>query len=253
MSVAVEIPELSSLAICVMCIAVLLSAIITSTTGMAGGLLMFAAMSIYIPLRPLVAIHGCVQVFNNGARSWYLRTFIKRRECACFSIGVIAGAAVTTLVISRYINEFWPILVLTLLIIYTLFKPKHLPQIKVSPNGFIWVGFVTGVFSILVGVVDTILGVFFMRDDMSKEEIIANKSVMQTVTHFTKFPAFTYLGFSFFDHWQLIAILSIAGVIGTKLGIWLLHKLNNACFFLLMRLALGIALIRMCMQLIQLS
>lgn len=248
-----DIPELSTLAIGLMCFAVFFTAIITSVTGMAGGLLMFAAMSVYIPVKPLIAIHGSVQIFNNAARSWYLRSHIGWKKCIPFILGAILGAFLTTVFIAKYLTEFLPLLILTLLVIYTLFKPSSLPPIKVPDKHFFWVGLVTGSIGIVVGVIDPILAVFFLRDDMTKEQIIANKSVMQAVTHLTKIPAFIYLGFSFLQHIELILILSLVGVIGTKVGIWMLHSIPTTLFFKLMKIALFIALIKMCFQLIQLS
>lgn len=46
---------------------------ITSVTGMAGGLLMFSGMGLFILLQPLIAVHGTVRVFDNAARVWLLR------------------------------------------------------------------------------------------------------------------------------------------------------------------------------------
>ncbi|MFC3123196.1 sulfite exporter TauE/SafE family protein [Agaribacter flavus] len=244
-----EIPELSWLAIAVMCGAVIIASVITSVTGMAGGILMFAAMSIYIPLKPLIATHGAVQIFNNATRTWYLRKHIHWQKCWPFIVGATLGTVVTTVFIAEYLGEFYPLLLLVGLTIYTLFKPKRLPDIKVADKHFVWVGFATGFIGITVGVIDPILAVFFMRDDLSKEAIIANKSMMQAYTHLTKIPAFIYLGFSFIDAFELILILSLAGVVGAKLGVWLLDKIDNQLFFKLMRFTLFLALIKMLYQL----
>ena len=234
-----------------MAIAVILANIITSVTGMAGGLLMFAAMNMFIPLKPLIAVHGAVQVFNNAARSWFLKHHVDWQKCIPFALGALLGAGLTTTLIARYVTEFWPLLVLIGLVSYTLFKPKSLPSIKISDTQFFWVGLATGSLGIVVGVIDPILAVFFLRDDMTKEQVIANKSLMQTLAHLTKIPAFLYLGFSFFEHFELILVLSLAGVIGAKFGVWLLSRINTQIFFTLMKLGLLIALIKMCMQLFE--
>lgn len=61
-----EIIDLSLTATLIVVAAIMAASIISSVTGMAGGILMFAAMNIFIPMRPLIAVHGVVQVFNNG-------------------------------------------------------------------------------------------------------------------------------------------------------------------------------------------
>ncbi len=246
-----EIAELSNSAIAMMAIAIALASMITSVTGMAGGVLMFAAMNVFIPLRPLVAIHGAVQVMNNAARTWFLRQDVRWGMCLPFSAGAILGAVLATLFVAKVVGEFFPLLIIALLIFYTLFKPKKMPALKIPDRHFFFVGVATGMMGILVGVVDPLLAVFFIRDDLTKEEVVSNKSMMQMVTHCTKVPAYLFLGFSFWDHAELILILGLAGMIGAKLGVSLLKKINTKFFFVLMKTALFIAAVRIVYQLIE--
>lgn len=64
-------------------------------------------------------------------------------------------------------------------------------------SGWAWP---TGSLGILAGAVDPLLAAFFLRDDLTKEEVVANKSMMQLITHLTKVPAFIFLGFSFVEN-----------------------------------------------------
>ncbi len=247
-----ETIDLSFTATLIVAAAIIGASIISSVTGMAGGVLMFAAMNIFIPTRPLIAVHGVVQVFNNGARTWYLRRDVRGSMCVPFAIGAVAGASITTLVIARYAGELIPLLLLAGLIFYTLFKPKRLPQLKIKDRNFIWVGVATGSLGILAGAVDPLLAAFFMRDDLSKEEVVANKSMMQLIAHLTKIPAFIFLGFSFIDNAGLIALFSLAAIVATRFGVHLLSKIDNKMFFTLMWWALFLAGARILYQLYEL-
>lgn len=246
-----EIAELSHSAIAFMALAVALASMITSITGMAGGVLMFAAMNVFIPLRPLVAVHGAVQVMNNAARTWFLRQDIRWGMCLPFSVGAVLGAVIATFFVAKVVGEFFPLLVIALLILYTLFRPKKMPVLKVPDKHFFFVGVATGIMGILVGVIDPLLAVFFIRDDLTKEEVVSNKSLMQMVTHCTKIPAYLFLGFSFWDHMDLVLILGVAGVVGAKLGVIVLKRMKTEFFFLLMKAALFIAAVRIVYQLIE--
>nr|WP_320135760.1 sulfite exporter TauE/SafE family protein [uncultured Amphritea sp.] len=248
-----EVVNLSNESLIWLSLAVAIASMITSITGMAGGVLMFAAMSVYMPVKPLVAIHGVVQVSNNAARAWFLRHDVRWGMCIPFGFGAVIGAIITTLFIVKYIGEFFPLLILVLLIFYTLFKPKHLPHFKISDKNFFWVGIATGSMGIIVGAIDPLLALFFMRDDMSKEEVVCNKSVMQMFAHLTKIPAYLFLGFSFIDNAYLIGILSVAAVVGAKLGVIGLRYINTNVFFTLMKLALFLAASRIVFQLIQMG
>ena len=244
--------DLSVVAILLVLIAIVCSSIISSVTGMAGGILMFSAMNVFIPIRPLIAIHGVVQVFNNASRVWGLRKSVRWSMCCPFLIGAVAGVIITTMVFAHYTDEFVPLLLLALLIFYTLFKPSRLPHLKIRDRNFVWVGLVTGSLGIIAGAVDPLLGIFFLRDDLSKEEVVANKSMMQLITHLTKVPAFIFLGFSFADNIVLIALFSFAAVLGTQVGLHLLSRVNDKLFFMLMWWALFLSGIQVVSQLLQL-
>ncbi|TBR42471.1 sulfite exporter TauE/SafE family protein [Marinomonas agarivorans] len=248
-----DIVQLSNESLLWLSLAIALASMITSITGMAGGVLMFAAMSVYMPVRPLVAIHGIVQVFNNAARSWFLRSSIRWGMCLPFAVGAAIGALLTTLFIVEYVGEFFPLLLLVGLILYTLFKPKRMPQFKIPDRHFFGVGIATGAMGIIVGAIDPLLAVFFLRDDLTKEEVVSNKSLMQMFAHLTKIPAYLFLGFSFLDHAYLIAVLSLAAVIGARLGVTILRFIDVKVFFALMKLALFIAAGRIIYQLIQMG
>ena len=246
-----ETVELTLLSTAIIMIAVFGASIVSSVTGMAGGVLMFAAMNLFIPLRPLIAIHGTVQIFNNAARGWFLRSAIRWSMCIPFGTGVVIGATATTLLVAKYVNDVIPLLLLAGLIFYALLKPERLPHIRLSDRNFFWVGILTGCMGILVGAVDPLLAVFFLRDDLSKEEVVANKSTMQLMCHLTKIPAFIHLGFAFGDHLGMIAAFTVAAVIGTRVGIYLLARIDTHIFFILMKIALWAAGLRVGFQLYQ--
>lgn len=246
-----EAIDLSLTATLLVMVSIVAASVISSVTGMAGGILMFSAMNIFIPVRPLIAVHGVVQVFGNSARTWFLRRALRKAMCIAFAVGAIVGAAATTLFIARYASESIPLILLSILIFYTLFKPKSLPQLKIKDRNFFWVGLATGSLGILAGAIDPLLAAFFMRDDLSKEEVVANKSMMQLIAHLTKIPAFIFLGFSFIENIWLIALFSVTAVLSTRFGIYLLSRINDKLFFSLMWWALLIAGARVIYQLIE--
>lgn len=248
-----EIIELTTSSTFIVCAAIFVASVISSVTGMAGGVLMFAAMGAFIPMRPLIAIHGVVQIFNNFFRSLFLRQNICWKMCGPFTIGAIIGTTLTTLFLVNYVNEFIPLVILASLIFYTLFKPKHMPDLKIANKHFIWVGVVTGSMGIIAGAIDPLLGAFFIRDDLSKEQVVATKSFMQLITHTLKIPAFIFLGFAFIDHLEIIALFTLVAVIGTKVGIILLGKINTFIFFTAMKIALLLAGLRVTYQIIVLA
>ncbi|QKX17788.1 sulfite exporter TauE/SafE family protein [Microbulbifer sp. YPW1] len=240
----------SGLMLGVLLLVCVVSAFISAVTGGAGGILMFAALNVAIPLRMLVPIHGAVQLLNNLARIVYVREHIRWDQCIPFFVGCTLGSAAMTLGLANLDWQQLPLILLAGLIFYTVFKPKKLPEIRLKARNFFWVGIATGTLGIIAGAVDPLLAAFFVRKDMSPKEIVANKSVMQAWCHALKVPAFIYLGFAFSDHLGLILLLTVAAVIGTRIGIALLNRIDSELFFNLMRAALVIAGARIIYQLI---
>lgn len=245
-----ELGDISGLTLGLLLLVCVISAFISAVTGGAGGILMFAAMNVAIPLRILVPIHGAIQLMSNLARVFYVREHIRWDMCVPFFIGCTIGSVVMTLGLASLSWQQLPMALLAVLIFYTVFKPAKLPEIRLKPRNFFWVGIGTGTLGILAGAVDPLLAAFFVRKDLTPKEVVANKSVMQAWCHALKVPAFIYLGFAFSDHLGLILLLTVAAIIGTRIGVALLNRIDNELFFKLMRIALLVAGARIAYQLI---
>ncbi len=232
--VAFSLHDLSWYAFAFMIFATFVTSFISSATGMAGGVLMFTALHVFLPLRPLVAMHGAIQTINNFFRSCLLFKFIKIKASVSFFIGAVIGTCLTTLFLVHIVAEWFSLTLLLLFILYTLFKPSKIPHFTLHDYQYIGVGIGAGTIGMLAGAIDPYLAAFFMRDDYTKEEIVATKSVMQFVCHALKIPAFIYLGFSFQEYLPLILVLGFISLIGTKLGVIALKKISTVVFFKVM-------------------
>jgi len=136
-------------------------------------------------------------------------------------------------------------LLIVAIIFYTLFKPKHLPSILLNKVGFFILGVFTGLLGPLIGATGPFLAVFFLRHDIEKEQIVATKAICQLVTHIVKIPVFIGLGFAYQEHWLLIVVLSLASILGTRIGVHLLGRISETFFRHLYRIVLFIAACRL--------
>lgn len=211
---------------------------LSAATGMGGGVLLYSVMSLFFPMGVLIPIHGLIQFFNNLFIVIFLKKFINLKYVLPFTIGAVIGVFGAASIVEKIIKTSLPQIFIVLFILYTLFKPKKLPSLKVPANGFVFVGILTGFFSIIAGAVDPVLAPFFIRDDMSKEEVISNKALMQAIVHLFKIPVFLSIGFSYTPYLSLCIILNLACIFGTKFGIIILRKINERIFNLIFRYAL---------------
>lgn len=218
---------------------------LSAATGMGGGLLLFSIMAIYFPMNVLIPLHGIVQFFNNLFIVVFLKPYLRRDFILPFFFGSLIGVGAGFFLVGRIIQTQAPSLIIIALIAYTLFRPKKLPSLDVKAKNFFWVGIITAFLGLIAGAIDPVLAPFFIRKDMNKEEIIANKAFMQAIVHFSKIPLFYFLGFDYLPYLGLSVLINVACIFGTKSGIILLKKMNETVFIAVFKGALVVAGLRM--------
>lgn len=214
------------------------TAAISAATGMGGGVIFLMGMNQFLTLDRVIPIHGLIQFKNNAVRFFALRSHLNSKICIPYAIGCVIGVVLVTFFISGLESKLIPYVLILGLVLYSLFKPKKMPELKIPNWGFFFLGIATGILGILVGAVDPLLAPFFLRDDFSRHHIIANKSFFQFLIHLAKIPVFLYLGFNYFDYWQLILVLFIFAMLGTFTGMKILDIISQQRFFKVFKLIL---------------
>lgn len=217
---------------------------------MGGGILLLSVMTFFLSPTVIIPIHGFVQLVSNASRVSYLFEHVKKNFYFWFLLGLPFGVIFSIYLLKDVVTDVHIYIALLIIIFYSVFKPKKLPEIKVSAKYWCLIGFVTGVLAIIVGAVGPLLAVFFIRDDFTKEEIVSTKSAMQLSAHFTKIPAFLFLKFNYFDYSWLIIIMCIGVILGTKVGVTLLKRVDSQKFKFLFKVVLFIAGVRIAYKLI---
>lgn len=226
------------------------TSIISAVAGMAGGTVLLAAMTFVLTWEAIVPVHGLVQLASNGSRSFFLAKKINKKIFMYYALGAPIGAFIAYFLIKQLTNEALPQLLIVALIAYVLFKPKKMPDLKIPVPGFFILGMTAGFLGLLIGAVGPLLGPFFLRKDLEKEQIVATMATCQVVTHAIKVPVFLMLGFDYSGYILLIVTMTLAAVLGSKLGLLLLGKMNEKVFRWIYQIALAGAAIRIVYKLI---
>lgn len=236
----------------ILTIASFFAAGISAVIGMAGGIILLSIMTFFLDLSILIPIHGIVQLASNSSRALSLRESVETRILAPSIFGLIIGTAISTQLIQWIPNRESFYILIVALILYVLFKPKKLPALKIPYWAFGVLGLVAGVLNPIIGAIGPLIAPFFLREDLTKEQIIATKAATQTVGHLLKIPAFLYLGFDYLNHWVLISFMVLGVILGTQMGVRILKKVNEKTFRLVFRTALLIAALRLTYKLLTL-
>tara|TARA_Y100001968_G_C19322038_1_gene699802 strand:+ start:405 stop:1106 length:702 start_codon:yes stop_codon:yes gene_type:complete len=223
---------------------------------MGGGIILLGLMAIIIPEGYMViALHGIIQMFSNGTRTFVFREHLKKKLILEYLGGALIGLSLSVCILYGLIKlyevnsadqinfDFLKPLIGIYILWYLFLKGAKKKQ---KNKLFIAVGVISGVSSIFVGAVGPLIAPFFIRNDLKKENVIANKAACQIITHLGKIPIFIYFfNFNYIEHYNLLLPLILAVYIGTNIGKKLLGRLSENTFKIFFKIALTIIAIRL--------
>tara|TARA_Y100000746_G_scaffold164360_1_gene141725 strand:+ start:306 stop:1052 length:747 start_codon:yes stop_codon:yes gene_type:complete len=242
--------------IIVLIFAAFITSSISAVLGMGGGIILLGIMAIIIPEGyKVIALHGMVQLFSNSTRTYVFRQYIKKNIIKQFFSGALIGVIISIIIIIMLINYFnvgsaneIKVEVLKpfigFFIVWYLFLKGPKKERKI--NSFVPVGLVAGLSSIFIGAVGPLIAPFFLRKDLNKEHVIANKAASQMITHFTKIPLFIYFfNMNYKSELNILLPLIIAVYLGTNFGKKILSFIPEKLFKKLFKITLFIIAIRL--------
>ena len=219
-------------------IIILLTTLVTSFVsgifGMAGGIILMAVLVALVSVAMAMIIHGGIQMFANGYRAFLLKQHIDWRVFGYYCIGALAG--ITALFFVSWTPDkraLYLLLGLTPLLVWLPKDRLHL-DIKRPPHAIL-AGFGVQGLNTLAGVAGPMLDLFFVRADMTRQQIVATKSVTQALSHLVKIgfwsvPVVTAAGWSALPPWWLFAAAIPLSMLGTTLGKRVLERMNDVNF-----------------------
>ncbi len=221
-----------------------ITAAISAIIGMAGGVALLGVMTFFYPHNIIVPLHGLAQLISNGSRTLLLLKNVYWPIVAWYAAAIPFGAIISYFLIKEINHPEKFQILIAFLIFYVVFKPKKLPNLKLKNYQFLFVGFFDGIIAPLIGASGPLKAVFFVRDDFTKEEIVSTKACTQILSHLIKMPIFIALAFPFMNYIKEISTMAVGVLMGTYIGVKILHKVNQKIFMLLFKSALILAALR---------
>lgn len=207
--------------------------------------MMLALMTMIVPLSIIVPLHGIVQLFSNGFRVFVLRRSVHLHTMKFFIGGAAVGGVIGYFLIKEIESSTWFLIVVCILLLYIVFKPKRMPDIKLNALGFFLLGAFTAAVGPLIGTVGPFLAPFFVRDDFAKETIVATKGAAQATVHVIKIPIFLSLQFAYHDYIPHMLGMIVAAYIGTEIGVRMLYRIDQQRFMVAVKITMLLIAIRL--------
>lgn len=211
--------------------------------GAAGGLILLAIMSQWLPPAALIPVHTVVMLGANVARTALMWRDVMVKTIWPYCIGTAIGAALggevfvslpTTLLLG----------ILGLFILVVTWMP-HLGRIGAERGRFVLLGFGVTFLGVFVSATGSLLAPFVASASPDRRNHVATLGVLMLATHIAKLAAFAAIGFAIARFVPLMAAMIVAGAAGNWVGRHALHRTTEHRFRLLLQLVLTALALRL--------
>lgn len=243
----------------VLLLASVVTATLSATFGMAGGLLLMGVYTALLPVPEAMVLHGVTQLVANGGRAWLLRAHVRWRGI----VGYAAGAAVAwgaLLLVHPVVDPNIVFLGLGALPFVAVglsaataraaattpagaagALPARSPGLLdfADPRGAVLCGGLVAGTQLVFGVAGPLLDLFFVHTRLLRREVVSTKAVTQALSHALKIAFFLPLlgigaagaASSAPGSLAVAAAVSVAGALaGTWVGGRLLERVSEEHF-----------------------
>jgi len=209
---------------------VLVTSFMSGIFGMAGGLILLWFLFLIAPASVAIAIHGIIQTVSNASRAWLSRRYLDVKILAIVSFGLLSAMAV--LYIIQYTPNVPFALIMLGLMPILLWLPASWITFDASrPSHALACGLISGALTIMVGSAGPLIDLFFIRTRLDRHQVIATKSTIQVVAHFTKVVFYLNAALSLDGMgWTTVIICIPMAYIGAWLGKFVLDRMSDLQF-----------------------
>lgn len=165
--------------------ATLVTAFISGIFGMAGGLVLMGVLAAVVPISTAMITHGAIQMVSNGWRAFLLRGDIAWGVFARYAAG--SGLAVAALFALAWRPDRATLFLLLGLTPMLVWLPRRWLDLDIErPGQAEAAGLVVQALNTTAGVAGPLLDVFFVRTEMTRQQIVATKATTQVLAHLVK-------------------------------------------------------------------
>lgn len=221
------------------------TSVLSGIIGMAGGIILIAALVHVMPVANAMILHGFVQGFANGSRAWFLRKDIIWNILPWYLLGtLIAAIAFTLLTVVPDINVV--LIVAGSLPVVANFLPQFRLLDITRPTIACVCGFVVTATQLLAGASGPALDLFYQKTNLNRFQVVASKAITQTIGHIAKTIYFVYFGYVAtsdslpYESLWIVVTCVITAVFGTRLGTHVLELLAEPSFRRYVSWAIGV-------------
>ena len=216
---------------------------LTAVVGVGGGMLLISVMPGALPASAIVPVHGVVQLASNATRAGFARRMIVWRIAIPFALGSVVGAALGSPLVDDVPAELLPLALGIFILVLTWLPRPKLP--RRFPGTWPILGAVQSFLALFIGVTGPLSVPPLLRENLSRDRLVATDAVLNTALHGLKVLTFAALGFAYAEWLPLMAAMIVAVSLGSWVGTHLRSRVPEEPFRRVLRLLLTVLAVRM--------
>lgn len=219
------------------------TSIVSGVMGLAGGMLLLAALLFWLDPVVAIPVHGVVQLVSNGSRAWFQRAHVRWDAVWRFAWPLLPAGALG-LALLRAVPPDAVRAAIGAFVLLATWLPGWL-QLGASAaagrdarRGLPVGGALVGFFSTSIGATGPLLAPFVLALGFAPSATIGTMAACQIFQHGSKIALFGVAGFDFGRFAVPALALSAAAIVGSAIGTRLLDNLPARAFGIAVRVVL---------------
>jgi uncharacterized membrane protein YfcA len=217
------------------------TSILSGVLGMAGGMLLLAALLLRLEPTVAIPVHGIVQLVSNGSRAYFLREHVRLQTILPFLLPLLPAAALGAFLLGTLPPGVGKMLIGAFVLFFTWrSRPREgAPRFRAHPGRMLAAGgALVGFFSTLVGATGPLLAPFIVALELTPQATVGTMAACQVFQHASKVLVFGVAGFDFRGMVGPALALSTCAIIGSALGTRWIDRIDRDLFKRIVRVVL---------------
>lgn len=223
-----------------------LAALVSSMIGFGGGILMMILLSIFVPIKELIAVVGLVQLGSLLSRMYVHRHDADYRLAGKYLIGAIPGTLIAVVLFDQ-IDGASLALILASFLLFSAWSPTGVPVGR-SVLGLTTAGAFTSFFAFFVGAPGPIVASIMRSFQLVKRRFLGTLAACFLGLNLMKLTAFYSIGFPVERWWWICLLMMATGVLGTLAGNRLMGMVDDVLVYKVVRVAMALAAVNLILK-----
>lgn len=220
-----------------------IAAVISTLIGFGGGILMLVLLSLFVPVKELIAVVGLVQMASMAYRAYMYRQAVELKVLGQFMLGVVPGIALAAYFFDQ-INADSLAVMLAAFLVFCAWRPTGVPignsrlSLTVASSVMSFVSFFVGAPGPALAAVLRKLVPLQVSFVATISACLLGQNVLRTATFYS-------IGFPM-DKWvNICVVMVVTSIAGTFAGSRLTGRLDEAMIFNAVRIAMVLAAVNL--------